>query len=333
MLGDWPGALQLVDMSGTAAPPLPEVLLNAIEMTVHAGRGDEAGLDLLEQVRPWWDKDGLVALISGLAAVDLLGDKGDLDAALAVHDRFVEAVSTIWQHEAFQGRIRVSAIMVGQIANHIPQVGSGEREELAERARQLVDAGDRAYAKVTSLGRPFGPEGLAWVARLAAEDARVRWLTGVDPPNEDELVDAWRRAEQAFTDLEHPFELARTRARLAAVLRAEGRTADARQLVAQASEAARQLGAEPLRRELRSLGGPGRSRGADNGRADEALTPRELEILTLVAQGRSNGEIAKQLFISPKTVSVHVSNILAKLGASGRTEAAALARRSGLLPD
>ena len=63
------------------------------------------------------------------------------------------------------------------------------------------------------------------------------------------------------------------------------------------------------------------------------LTPREAEILALVAEGRTNGEIGKQLFISTKTVSVHVSNILAKLGASGRTEAAAIARRRGLLDD
>jgi DNA-binding NarL/FixJ family response regulator len=61
------------------------------------------------------------------------------------------------------------------------------------------------------------------------------------------------------------------------------------------------------------------------------LTPREREILGLVAEGRTNGEIARQLFISTKTVSVHVSNILAKLGASGRTEAAAIARRDNLL--
>jgi len=61
------------------------------------------------------------------------------------------------------------------------------------------------------------------------------------------------------------------------------------------------------------------------------LTPREAEILALVAEGRSNGEIGRQLFISTKTVSVHVSNILGKLGAAGRTEAAAIARREGLL--
>jgi len=56
-----------------------------------------------------------------------------------------------------------------------------------------------------------------------------------------------------------------------------------------------------------------------------------VEVLTLVAQGLSNREVGGQLYISAKTVSVHVSNILAKLGAAGRTEAAAVARRRGLL--
>ncbi|TDC48146.1 LuxR family transcriptional regulator [Jiangella ureilytica] len=61
------------------------------------------------------------------------------------------------------------------------------------------------------------------------------------------------------------------------------------------------------------------------------LTAREHEVLRLVAQGRSNREIGEALFISSKTASVHVSNILAKLGASGRGEAAAIAHRDGLL--
>ena len=50
-----------------------------------------------------------------------------------------------------------------------------------------------------------------------------------------------------------------------------------------------------------------------------------------MAAGRSNGEIGQQLFISGKTVSVHVSNVMAKLGAGSRTEASALARRAGLI--
>jgi DNA-binding NarL/FixJ family response regulator len=61
------------------------------------------------------------------------------------------------------------------------------------------------------------------------------------------------------------------------------------------------------------------------------LTPRELEVLALVGSGWSNGEIASALFISRKTASVHVSNILGKLGVADRVEAGALANRAGLV--
>jgi DNA-binding CsgD family transcriptional regulator len=127
-------------------------------------------------------------------------------------------------------------------------------------------------------------------------------------------------------------ENARSLARLAAVLRATGEPAPAADAAATAREIAVRLGAKPLLAELRALADPGspatrpqRSSGGD------ALTARESEVLRLVASGRSNREIGEQLFISAKTVSVHVSNIMAKLGASSRTEAAALARRRGLL--
>jgi DNA-binding NarL/FixJ family response regulator len=94
------------------------------------------------------------------------------------------------------------------------------------------------------------------------------------------------------------------------------------------------LGAEPLRAEVEALA---RRARLDLGQAvappaDTAagLTPRELEVLRLVAAGRSNSQIAGELFISPKTASVHVSNILAKLGVHTRVEAAATAHRLGL---
>ena len=63
------------------------------------------------------------------------------------------------------------------------------------------------------------------------------------------------------------------------------------------------------------------------------LTARELDVLRLLAEGHSNGQIAKTLFISPKTASVHVSHILTKLDVATRTAAAALAHRHGLLDD
>jgi DNA-binding NarL/FixJ family response regulator len=62
------------------------------------------------------------------------------------------------------------------------------------------------------------------------------------------------------------------------------------------------------------------------------LTPREREVATLLAEGLSNGEIARRLYISTKTASVHVSNILAKLNMTSRTEVATWAVRTGLVP-
>ena len=103
-------------------------------------------------------------------------------------------------------------------------------------------------------------------------------------------------------------------------------------------------GSEPgrcSRRSRRSPGGPGSRSRIDD--ADEpptpaeidryGLTPRELEVLALLADGRTNRQIAETLFISESTAGVHVSNILGKLGATNRVEAAAMAYRMGATTD
>ena len=87
-----------------------------------------------------------------------------------------------------------------------------------------------------------------------------------------------------------------------------------------------QAGARDARRRA---GAAGRAAAAADELARFGLTDREREVLALLAAGRSNPEIARALFISAKTASVHVSNILAKLGVSRRVEAAAIAHRLG----
>jgi DNA-binding CsgD family transcriptional regulator len=172
----------------------------------------------------------------------------------------------------------------------------------------------------------WGPESRAWEARLFAELLRWRWVADVDPPEPAELVTAWRETVDHFGAFAAPYELAVVQSHLAEVLAATGDAEGARAATEAAADTAHRLGALPLLSRLE--GAAPRATGAD---PRLRLTPREREILALVAEGRSNGEIGRQLFISTKTVSVHVSNILGKLDASGRTEAAAIARRAGLL--
>jgi len=325
--GEWDECVDLTMVGGQVPPPVPEAMLLAIRSLVRAARGDVLTESLLEQLRPLWTLDGLVGISAGAAEIDWYGGRQDIDSAVASFDRAVELVGAIWS-KAFSARIRLTALVLGQLADAAARATHAERAGLVERAPELLAGVDRAMERVRIRKRPFGPEGLAWLQRVGAEHFRLRWLAGVEAPAEEDLVAAWERTVAAFEAAGQVYETARSQARLASVLRAVGRVAEARALADDARGAARRLGAEPLLAELRQhAAAPVRETHGSG-----ALTAREREILALVAQGRSNGEIARQLFISVKTVSVHVSNILAKLGAGGRTEAAAIARRDGLVP-
>jgi pentatricopeptide repeat protein len=330
LIGDWDAVLAAAERVAAPGPPVAEGLLAAVRQMVAAGRGEDDGRLLYAQLRPLWERDGMVAILSAPAAIDAYGDAGDLEGALRVHDDMVEVVSRLW-NEHFQARIRVVALLLGQLAHAVVRVPTGERAALLDRVPSMLDAVEGVQQRVRKRKRPFGPEGLAWVARAHAEHLRLRWLADVEPPEEKELVRAWEDAVAGFEAMGNAFETARSQARLAAVLRAAGRSEEADPVQAAAHDTATRVGAKPLLAELRQ--GAGRREARDSrGAVAGDLTARESEILALVAEGRSNGEIARQLFISTKTVSVHVSNILAKLGAAGRTEAAAIARRHGLLP-
>jgi DNA-binding CsgD family transcriptional regulator len=147
------------------------------------------------------------------------------------------------------------------------------------------------------------------------------------------VATAWEVAGDAWP-------LAYARFRLAEARCVEGRREEAAEPLRAAVRGAESLGARPLLDDALALSRRARVPLDESVRAEDpapgqgvpfGLTDREREVLALVADGRSNGQIAAALFISPKTASVHVSNILAKLGVGGRVEAAGVAHRLGLV--
>ena len=237
--GDWQLATETVDVSGESPPDLAEALLAAAGLAAAAGRGNAGALELLPALRQWWHRDGFIAILGGAGFIDLLAEIQDVTAAEAIHDEVVASVTTLWHRSDFQARIRLGALLLGQFASAAAHAGVAEREELARRGDELARTTRAVAASGPGCGpeqptqgrmnarRRRGPESAAWVARLEAEHARLRWLSGVDPPDEGALVDLWQRAVDGFGRFGHVYETARSRARLAAVLRATGDSARA----------------------------------------------------------------------------------------------------------
>lgn len=175
---------------------------------------------------------------------------------------------------------------------------------------------------------PAGPpaDHRAWALAAVAERARVA---------RQPAADCWAAAVGAFDDAGLVVRRAWAQTQQAAAMLSEGddRSAVAA-LVADAHAVALRLGADPVRDAAEELVRRARLdvRGiARQASGDLGLTEREAEVLKLVATGSSNREIADALFISTKTASVHVSNILRKVGATTRGEAAAIAHHAGLV--
>ena len=180
------------------------------------------------------------------------------------------------------------------------------------------------------------------VAAAQLADAELARLAGASDP------DLWAAIEVAYERVPMPFPVAYARFRRAEALLVKDRTktmptellraAHATCSVAQAAtddRVDRRPGAPGAHRPDRAEPRPGRTgpvlgRGAGQRRSDLGLSARELEVLALVADGRTNGEIARALFITTKTASSHVTHILDKLGATNRVEAAVIASRAGL---
>ena len=219
-----------------------------------------------------------------------------------------------------------------------------DRAELAAARRSADDvaaARRRAAPVIAALDRlSYSPSPQARIPVVAcnlqlarAEQSR---LEGRSDP------ERWRAAAMAWERLAYPFEAAYARFRHAeALLASRPHHKQADSVLRPAHQTAVALGAATLRREIELLAQRGRLRLEDHANralapaapspvASLGLTRRETEVLSLLAEGRTNRQIGHALFITEKTASLHVSHVLAKLGVAGRGEAAAVAHRLGL---
>jgi DNA-binding NarL/FixJ family response regulator len=233
----------------------------------------------------------------------------------------------------------ISLCAVG-VAAYADAAEAARRAKDEFAARAAVKAGQELAARAADTaanGRPssaqIGPEGQAWLRRVEAEAGRLR---GQHRPSD------WRQVIEAFGYGE-AYRQAQARWRGAEALLSSGDRSDRDEAAAHLREAAKvadALGAAPLREAVTrlarrariSLPGPGDMPGqAAAPPSSDPLTPRERSVLSLVAAGRTNRQIGDELFISEKTVSVHLSRVMTKLGATSRTEAVSAAYERGLL--
>jgi DNA-binding NarL/FixJ family response regulator/tetratricopeptide (TPR) repeat protein len=277
--------------------------------------------------------------------VGLAGANAILDRDVAVW----EAELAAWQGDLERARSAIRrGLAAADAVEHFDQALEGAWVAMnglsveADRADRARAAGDTAtLADATATGRALLERVRADAEQAhgtaLAHDVHVRgrhakaeaeWtrLQGRSDPAR------WQAAVQAFS-YGHVYAVARCQWRLAEALAGAGDREQATAAARAAHATATRLGAAPLQSALLALARRGRlDLGVDlpAQRALAGLTPRELEVLRLLVEGRSNRQIAEQLFISGKTASVHVTNLLAKLGVHSRLEAAALARRLGL---
>jgi DNA-binding CsgD family transcriptional regulator len=325
--GDWAGSLAATRNADRRLPEGMVARLSAASLHVLVARGDPVAAAIVRALGSEWYRDPIIAMTAGGCGADLLRWQEDPRGSLALAEQAMDYVEEIWP--LFLGAIWLSAMglaAAGDLAEHARLV----RDEAA--LTEALEAGTRLLAHARNVAREgsprggvMGPEGRAWLLRAEAEYSRIAGASDVE---------LWRRTVDEF-GYGHRYEQARSRWRLAeALLAADQRDAAAAEARA-AHTVAVELGARPLQQAVEALARRGRldTNIARPGAADGGLTAREHEVLVLLAEGLTNRQIGQRLYIAEKTASVHVSNILGKLGASGRTEAVTIAHRRGLLGD
>jgi ATP/maltotriose-dependent transcriptional regulator MalT len=325
-LGQWQDAENLANQALNAMPEgvfAATLLQMRAELAAMAGRYQDAAADLRAARRALGQSTD-VQFVAATQYTDSLTAHGLGDLAAA---RRLAAGGLAHDVSAFSARYLWPLLW---LAVRI------EADEATLARDRREDIPDYSTARLGELAR-FGPALPArtgptrgYQALVTAEQARAAGRQDAG---------AWSAAAAIWEQAAEPYPLAYCLLRLAEIQAAAGDREQAAGSARRAHDIASSAGAVPIAAEAAALARRSRLNLAEPpgpappDRQDAltrfGLTEREREVLLLLAAGRSNPQIATALFISPKTASVHVSNILAKLGVAGRVEAAAVAHRLG----
>ena len=325
-IGDWDEAERLSAAALHGTTSSFSYWLLTIRADLEVGRGEfDAARGHLQAASATLPEDRVLGLYDAYLAELALWERRWTDADAAIYQGLAQAR----HREAAQIRVQLCAkglrAQAELAALARARRDAGAARSWLSRARKLITAARRAAAEASAVT----PNAAGWLAQAEAEYARTR---GPARP------ESWSQAASTWERLDRPPFRAYCRWRQAEALAAAGASrTEAAVPLRQAHAAAARLGARPLLRELELLAqrarldlAPPQAASPEAKQGPEqilGLTLREAEVLNLVARGYTNREIATTLVISVKTVSVHVSHILRKLGAPNRLEAAAIAHR------
>ncbi|HEX4701638.1 MAG TPA: AAA family ATPase [Pseudonocardiaceae bacterium] len=311
LLGRWNEATDLLDEALLDHPPVLEsayMRLTLAEINVARGRFAEATA-LIDEVREQYNVDPRFVGAMYACEAELSIWRGD--PALA-QDMVERGLAAIRGTENLLVDLRLCAIGTRAAADRCAR--EIDRAATLARSAELVDQACRAVAGRTALQEV---KVLTWLC--AAENDRA---LGTDSPT------AWEGIAAAWDDLGRPYPAAYARWRCAVACVLAGDRVGAARPARAAYHVAERLHAEPLRTEIEKLVPAARTSPDDNESWDRPhLTPRELEVYRMLADGLSNHDIANTLTIADSTVAVHIRNILAKLDVS-RPQAIVLAHRT-----
>jgi DNA-binding CsgD family transcriptional regulator/tetratricopeptide (TPR) repeat protein len=302
------------------------------------GRTDEASASLaaILEMFPEGLPD-LARLELVRSGVDVLLVQGDLLGAV---DMATQALDADYPSVGLRLGIAASGL---RAAADLAESSRARREGSSAEAMAAGEVLGAEVARQRAILSGWSDPTPSKVAAAYLADAELARLAGASEP------DLWATIEAAYEPVPMPFPVAYARYRRAEALLVKDRTKTMpTDLLRAAYATCASLNAAPMIASIESLArraridltaptidpvepGPSPATAAARHRpGDLGLSARELEVLALVADGRTNGEIARALFISTKTASSHVTHILDKLGATNRVEAAVIAERAGL---